>query len=148
VDVDEARLRHARELGAHAGVPAGDAAAARVLAANDGRSVDVVLDFVGSQESLDLAARVTGRGGAIVVTGGGGGRISLTAEMGTGRFPDREVTLIHTFGGAKADLAKAVGLAERGAVRAYVTAYPLAEAEAALADLDSGRLLGRAVIVP
>ena len=102
VDVDRGRLAHAEELGAHHGVPAGDGALERVLAANGGHPVDAVLDFVGSQDSLDLAARVTGRGGAIVVTGGGGGRLSLTAEIGTGRSPDREVTMIHTFGGTQA----------------------------------------------
>jgi propanol-preferring alcohol dehydrogenase len=148
VDVDPSRLRHARSLGAHAGVRSGDGAAARVLAANAGRPVDAAIDFVGSQESLDLAARVTGRGGAVVVTGGGGGRLALTAEMGTGRFPDREVTMVHTFGGTKADLVKALALAEQGAVRAHVQTFTLEQAAQALAELEAGRLLGRAVIVP
>jgi propanol-preferring alcohol dehydrogenase len=148
VDVDPTRLRHAQELGAAAVVPSGEGAAEHVLAANAGRPVDAVIDFVGSHESLDMAARVTGRGGAIVVTGGGGGRLSLTAEMGTGRFPDREVTMIHTFGGAKPDLVKALALAEQGAVRAHVQTFALEEAGQALAELEAGRLLGRAVIVP
>ena len=148
VDVDPSRLRHAESLGAAAGVRSGDGAAERVLAANDGRPVDAVIDFVGSQESLDLAARVTGRGGAIVVTGGGGGRLALTAEMGTGRFPDREVTMVHTFGGTKADLVKALALAARRAVRAHVQVFSLDEAGRALAELEAGRLLGRAVVVP
>lgn len=148
VDIDRERLAHAEELGAYRGVPAGDGALERVLAANGGRPVDAVLDFVGSQDSLDLAARATGRGGAIVVTGAGGGRLSLTAEIGTGRSPDREVTMIHTFGGAKADLVNALALVERGAVRAHVDVFPLDEAERALAELAGGRLLGRAVLVP
>jgi len=148
VDVDPGRLRHAEALGAHAGVPAGDGAAERVLAANGGRRVDAVLDFVGSQPTLDLAARVTGRGGAIVVTGAGGGELVLTAAVGTGRLPDREITMIHSFGGGKADLVNALALAERGAARAHVQTYPLAEADRALAELAGGRLLGRAVIVP
>jgi len=148
VDVDPSRLRHAQELGADAGVISGGGAADRVFAGNGGRPVDVVVDFVGSQDTLDLAARVTARGGAIVVTGGGGGRLSLTAEMGVGRSPDREVTMVHTFGGAKQELVKALSLAEQGAVRAHVHPFALEEADRALAELEAGRLIGRAVIVP
>ncbi len=148
VDTDPARLAHAQELGADAGVLSGGAAVERVLAANGGRQVDVVVDFVGSQDTLDLAAQVTARGGAIVVTGGGGGRLSLTAEMGTGRSPDREVTIVHTFGGSKPELVKALSLAEQGAVRAHVQTFPLEEADRALAELAAGHLTGRAVVVP
>jgi threonine dehydrogenase-like Zn-dependent dehydrogenase len=88
VDVDRARLDFAAEIGADDGIAAGPGAAEDVLAANAGRKVDAVFDFVGTQESLDLAAEVTRRGGGIVVTGGGGGRLSITARMGAGGAPD------------------------------------------------------------
>jgi propanol-preferring alcohol dehydrogenase len=81
VDVDRARLDFASEIGADDGVLTGPEAGEAVRAANAGRKVDVVYDFVGTQESLDLAAEVTGRGGAVVVTGGGGGRLTITARM-------------------------------------------------------------------
>ena len=71
VDVDRERLDFAAGIGADDGVLTGPDAADGILAANGGRKVDVVFDFVGAQESLDLAAAVTGRGGAIVITGGG-----------------------------------------------------------------------------
>ena len=80
VDVDRARLEFAADIGADDGVLTGPDAADGILAANGGRKVDVVFDFVGAQESLDLAARVTGRGGAIVITGGGGGWLSIAAR--------------------------------------------------------------------
>ena len=72
VDASRAPRLRRRPRGAR-GVLTGPEAADGILAANGGRKVDVVFDFVGAQESLDLAAAVTGRGGAIVVTGGGGG---------------------------------------------------------------------------
>src|SRR3954454_12709899 len=62
VDVDRARLDFAAEIGADDGVLTGPDAGDSVRAANAGRKVDVVYDFVGTQESLDLAAEVTGRG--------------------------------------------------------------------------------------
>ena len=148
VDVDRARLDFAAETGADDGVLAGPDAADGVLAANAGRTVDVVFDFVGSQESLDLAAAVTGRGGAIVVTGGGGGRLSITARMGAGGAPDREVAIVHTFGGTRDDLGRALALAEAGRIRTHVEVFDLANAGRALAQLDTGDLLGRAVLVP
>src|SRR4051794_1550692 len=55
VDVDERRLELARRLGAAVGVRADAAAAEGILAANGGRPVDVVFDFVGAQDTLDVA---------------------------------------------------------------------------------------------
>jgi propanol-preferring alcohol dehydrogenase len=148
VDVDRARLDFAAEIGADDGVLTGPDAADGILAANAGRKVDVVFDFVGTQESLDLAAQVTGRGGAIVVTGGGGGRLSITAQMGAGGAPDREVAIVHTFGGTRDDLMQALALAAAGRVRTHVEVYDLAAAPSVLADLDAGRVRGRAVLIP
>jgi alcohol dehydrogenase, propanol-preferring len=148
VDVDRARLDFSAQIGADDGVLTGPDAAQGVLAANAGRKVDVVFDFVGAQESLDLAAQVTGRGGAIVVTGGGGGRLSITARMGAGGAPDREVAMVHTFGGTRNDLVQALALAEAGRIRTHVEAYELGAAGRVLADLDAGKVLGRAVLVP
>ena len=148
VDVDVARLDFAAAVGADDGVLMGPGAADGILAANAGRKVDVVFDFVGAQESLDLAAQVAGRGGAIVVTGGGGGRLSITAQMGAGGAPDREVAIVHTFGGTRDDLMQALALAEAGRVQTHVEAYDLAVAGRVLADLNAGTVLGRAVLVP
>jgi alcohol dehydrogenase, propanol-preferring len=148
VDLDRARLDFAANIGADDGVLTGPDAAERILAANAGRKVEVVFDFVGAQESLDLAAEVTGRGGAIVVTGGGGGRLSITARMGAGGAPDREVAMVHTFGGTRDDLVRALALAEAGRVRTHVDVSELAAAGPVLGDLDAGNVLGRAVLVP
>jgi propanol-preferring alcohol dehydrogenase len=148
VDRVAEHLALAQQLGAAQSVTAGPAAVEQVLEASAGRPVDVVFDFVGSQDSLDLAARVTGRGGAIVVAGGGGGRLVLAAQMGTGRFPEREVTMVHTFGGTRADLAGALALAAAGRVRSHVQPFALEEADRALAELAAGSVLGRALLVP
>jgi propanol-preferring alcohol dehydrogenase len=148
VDVDAAHLALAEELGATEAVAGGDAAGDRLVEANGARQVDVVFDFVGSQQTLDLAARVTGRGGAIVVAGGGGGRLFLSAEMGTGRFPEREVTMIHTFAGTRDDLIETLALAKESRIDSRVQTFGLEDAGRALAELEAGRVLGRAVITP
>lgn len=148
VDVDSSRLELAETLGATAGVLAGASAAGEIVAARGGRNVDVVFDFVGSQQSLDLAAAVAGRGGAIIVTGSGGGRLCLTASVGTGARPAREVTMMHTLGGSRADLAAALRLAESGRVYAHTRTFSLDAAGLALEELEAGRVPGRAVLVP
>ena len=148
VDVDSERLDFAAGFGADAGVLTGPDAADGILAANGGRKVDVVFDFVGAQESLDLAATVTGRGGAIVITGAGEGRLSIAARRGAAERPIGEVTIVHTFGGSRGDLERALALAEAGRVRTHVEVSDLSAAGRVLADLDAGKVLGRAVLVP
>ena len=148
VDVDRARLDFAADTGADDGVLAGPDAVDGIVAANGGRKVDVVFDFVGAQRTLDLAAAVTVRGGAIVVTGGGGGTLSITARMGAGGAPDREIAMVHTFGGTRDDLLRALALAEAGRVRTHVEVFDLTAAGRVLAALESGNVLGRAVLVP
>jgi D-arabinose 1-dehydrogenase-like Zn-dependent alcohol dehydrogenase len=91
---------------------------------------------------------VAGRGGAIIVTGSGGGRLCLTASVGTGARPDREVTMMHTLGGTRADLAAALRLAATGRVHVHTELFSLDDAGLALEELAAGRVLGRAVLVP
>ena len=148
VDADRARLELAGELGAQAAVLSGNGAFERILDANRGRKVDVVFDFVGAQETLDVAARVTRRGGGIVIVGGGGGRLCLTAQMGAGTAPDREVTIVHTFGGTRRDLEKALALVADGQVDSRTETFSLEDAGHAIGRLREGRVVGRAVLLP
>jgi propanol-preferring alcohol dehydrogenase len=55
---------------------------------------------------------------------------------------------VHTFGGTRDDLVRALELAAAGRVRTHVEAYDLAAASRVLTDLDAGNVLGRAVLVP
>jgi alcohol dehydrogenase, propanol-preferring len=148
VDADRSRLDLAAGLGADIGVLAGATAAEQLIEANARRKVDVVFDFVGSQDSVDLAAQITARGGAIIITGGGGGRLCVTAAMGTAGVPEREVTIVHTFGGTRGDLVEALELAGTGRVRSRTQTYRLEAAAEAMGDLEGGRVVGRAVLVP
>jgi NAD+-dependent secondary alcohol dehydrogenase Adh1 len=46
------------------------------------------------------------------------------------------------------DLVELMALAEGGKVTLHTKIYPLADAPEALADLDAGRVRGRAILVP
>ena len=46
------------------------------------------------------------------------------------------------------ELAELMVLAQTGKVTLHTQSYPLAEAQEALADLDAGKVRGRAILVP
>jgi propanol-preferring alcohol dehydrogenase len=120
------------------------AAAAVVAAASEGRGADVVLDFAATQASLDLAVSLLRTAGELVVVGSGGGTVAVTKP---GSLP-AGARLRLPFWGSRAELAEVVGLAQRGRLPVMATAFGLAEADRAFDELRSGRVVGRAVLVP
>ena len=138
VDADAARRSLALELGADHAV-AGEGL--RELVGE--RGAQAVIDFVGSDETLTLAARAVGRRGLVALVGLAGGALPFTFF---GLAPEASVTTV-VAGGIR-DLQEVVRLAQAGKVTARVTAYPLAAVNEALADLRAGRVAGRAVLTP
>ncbi|HXE76424.1 MAG TPA: NAD(P)-dependent alcohol dehydrogenase [Candidatus Xenobia bacterium] len=145
VDVRDEALALARDVGAHATLRADEQAAERLraLVGPAPGGADAVFDFVGSASTLDLARRVAGTGGEILVVGLGGG----TLPVGFGALPF-EVRVTMPFWGTRAELAEVIALARAGRIAAHVERFPLAEAGTAYERLRSGRLRGRAVVVP
>ncbi len=128
-----------------AALEAGADSAATPEEAKTIRDADVVLDFVSTAATLNLGRSLLGVGGRLVVVASGTEPISVTAAdiMEGGRsFRGSYSTTI-------ADLARAVALAENGKLSIVVTRRAsLAEAADVLQDLEAGRIVGRAVLVP
>jgi propanol-preferring alcohol dehydrogenase len=143
VDTREEALSAARDAGAvHSFAP--DASTAGHLRdLTTGRGVDVVLDFVGNQSTVSLAAAVVRPLGDLTVVGAGG----ATVTVGFGVLP-YEVSVQTTFWGNLTELEEVVDLAARGILRPKVTHYRLQDALAAYRDLAAGKVDGRAVITP
>jgi NAD+-dependent secondary alcohol dehydrogenase Adh1 len=59
-----------------------------------------------------------------------------------------ERNVIGNIVGTYNDLAELMALAQSGKVTLHTKIYPLTEAAQALADLDAGRVRGRAILVP
>jgi len=149
VDVDEARVALAERLGASRGFVARSGLSVDVRSANGGRAVDVVLDFVGSQATVDLDADVARRGGMIVVAGMGGGVVPFVHGFGgPARRVPPETPVVASFAGARSDLVAVLALARRGLLHVEATTFSLLDAPRAFADVAQGRVLGRAVVVP
>lgn len=148
VDVDDARLSRAQELGAHHTFRS-DAAAAdaiRELVGPPPGGADVVLDFVAVDATLKLGANVVSTGGRLTVVGLGGGILPLTASIAP-TIPF-ETRLVIPFWGTRAELVEVIALARAGAISAHVERFELDDAPAAYEKLRGGEIEGRAVVVP
>jgi propanol-preferring alcohol dehydrogenase len=141
VDVDAGALSRAHELGADHAVAAGPEAAARLRDLCG--AAEAVLDFVGSDESLALAADIVAARGIVALLGLAGG----TVPFGFFRLAP-EASLTTVVAGTVGDLRAVVALARAGTVHGSISPYPLHAVNDALDDLRAGRVEGRAVIVP
>ena len=145
VDVREEALQLAREVGAHHAIRSDHEAVAAIrdLVGPAPGGADVVLDFVGSASTADIARSVVTTGGDIAMVGLAGGSL----PVGFGSLPF-EVRVHLPFWGTRAELAEVIALARHGRIRAHVDRFTLEDAQVAYQRLRAGQVKGRAVIVP
>jgi propanol-preferring alcohol dehydrogenase len=148
VDTDPGRLDQAKRYGADSTVLSDANASAAIMEATDGLGAQAVFDFVGVSPSLALANSIVATYGALIAVGLGAGSLSLVADAPPAGRPKWGVTLIRPYGATNRDIFEVIGLAQSGKLKAEYETHPLAEAPAVLAALESGRVRGRAVLVP
>ncbi len=141
-DVSDAKLRTATELGADATVRSDQGGAEAIRDASEGRGADVVLDFVGSDDTMALAMASVAPQGAVVVIGIGGGHTTFSAAGLS------EVSLTSSAWGNPVELREVIDMARRGRISSRIERFPLAQINDVFARLDRGEIAGRAVIVP
>ncbi|MGW8815598.1 zinc-binding dehydrogenase [Gordonia terrae] len=144
VDVDPAKLELARRLGARDAYLSDAGTAEAISTLVDGRQIDLVIDFVGAQATVDLAAALTAPGGSIITVGLASGTLAMTAGLGAAVAPDVDVR--HVSVGGRDDLAGVLALARAGALTVEVEEISLAEASDAIERLDHGGANGRIVV--
>ncbi|WP_104522910.1 NAD(P)-dependent alcohol dehydrogenase [Blastococcus atacamensis] len=133
----------ATKVGADVALDATETTAAEIRDLTDGQGADAVLDIVGTDGTLTLAASVIGSDGHIVLVGIGGG--SLPVSFLGLPFGVRVST---TYWGTRPELHRVLALAARGDLVAETTAWPLSRAPEAYAAVRAGTVNGRAVVVP
>ncbi len=143
VDRNPDALKLAQELGADQTVVADGNHVQAVQDLTGGRGADVVLDFVAEQGAEKDGFAMTGRAGAYYVIGYGG-----QVEIPTLDIISTERNIIGNIVGTYNELAELMALAESGKVTLHTRTYPLDAATDAVADLDAGRVRGRAILVP
>lgn len=108
-----------------------------------GVGADVVLDFVGAQPTVELAAKVVRMLGDLTIVGLGGGVL----PVGFFAVP-YEASVQTTYWGSHSELGEVIDLGARGLLRPAVTTYGLEDAAQAYRDLHEGKVVGRAVVIP
>lgn len=143
VDTDPGKLEHAREVGAHETVQAGEEAGDRIRELTRGLGAELVLDLVGAQPTMELGAAVVRPKGALTVVGLAGGQL----PVGFGTVPfEAEVTI--PYWGSRTELMEVLELARAGRITPQIVRFPLDRALEAYEKLRAGDLRGRAVITP
>src|SRR6202007_2703730 len=107
------------------------------------RGADVVLDFVAEQGAEADGWQMTSAGGSYFVIGYGGPLHIPTLDI-----ISTERNVIGNIVGTYNDLAELMALAHAGKVTLHTRTYPLDAAAEAMADLDAGRVRGRAIPIP
>jgi len=143
VDTQEDKLQQALALGAHHALSAGSDAAAQVRGLTRGLGANVVIDLVGNDATLAFGATALAHGGSLKIVGVGGGTLPV-------RFPEmpRDSSVAVPYAGTIADQREVVRLADDRLIHAEVTHIGFDALADTYALMDSGRLKGRAVLVP
>lgn len=143
VDTDDKKLEAARRFGADVVIRSDDKAIAAIRAETGGIGADVVLDMVGADATLAIAARSLRSEGRLVIIGLAGGALPVSffgvpygAEVAT------------SYWGTVTELIELVALARAGRIKLEVETFPLEQAAQVYDRLRRGEIRGRAVIVP
>ncbi|MFZ2175352.1 MAG: NAD(P)-dependent alcohol dehydrogenase [Rhodococcus sp. (in: high G+C Gram-positive bacteria)] len=131
----------ARGLGAH--VVAADLADVAVDLASSG-GVDLVLDFVGAQSTVEPALQSLAPGGRLAVVGSAGGCIQVGKSEGLAMGWQVNAP----FWGNYENLREVVDLARSGRMSSHVEVFGLDDVVEVYERLARGDITGRAVIVP
>ncbi|GEP34682.1 oxidoreductase [Nocardioides szechwanensis] len=117
--------------------------AATIRQAAHGRGADVVLDFVGSEATMQTGLAATRMLGDFTLVGIAGGSVPFSFFSQA-----YEVSLQTTYWGTRGELVEVLDLAARGLLRPDITRFSLADAPEAYRRLAAGEVAGRAVVVP
>jgi D-arabinose 1-dehydrogenase-like Zn-dependent alcohol dehydrogenase len=143
-DVDERTLDAARDLELDARRSDDDDAVASAIDGAGGDGIDVVVDTVGAEATLELARQLVRNGGTVV---GVGYSPSTALRVPTPSFVLDEVAYLGSRYAHRDDLAHAVSLVARGLVRPVVgLVRQLDDVNSVVAALEAGDVVGRAVL--
>jgi alcohol dehydrogenase, propanol-preferring len=125
------------------GLLSGDEAVKRIKDLTRGEGANLVLDMVGVNPTLQMAARVARVLGHVTIVGLGGGALPVNFFS-----PPHECSVASPYWGFIPELVEVVSLAQAGKIQMLVEHFPLERAGVAYQLLHDGKIQGRAVITP
>ena len=144
-DIDEAKRRVAEQLGCTAYDPREAKAMVRAVKAgstgNDG--VHAAIDFVGAESTFQLALGATRAGGKVVIVGLFGGQAKCPLPM----IPLRQKAILGSMTGTFDEAQDMLNMLRERKVNPPPHHFrSIHEANAALDDLRSGKIVGRCIL--
>ncbi|GGJ53172.1 NAD(P)-dependent alcohol dehydrogenase [Streptomyces brasiliensis] len=145
VDRSADALELARTIGAHHTINAAEDAAVVVDRLRDitGGGAHVVFDYVGEHGTPGQGLAALRNRGSYFTIGYGG-----NVDLPTIELISREINVVGNLVGSYNDLAELMTLTAQGKVTLHTNAYPLDAVNDAIHDLESGKLVGRAILIP
>jgi propanol-preferring alcohol dehydrogenase len=143
VDTSAEKLEIAKKFGADEALISGDVAVSRIKGITGGQGAELVLDLVGVNPTLTLAAQVSRVLGHLTIVGLGNATLPVNFHS-----PAQECSVAAPFWGSIPELIEVISLAQTGKITMLVEHFTLDEAEQAYHLLHDGKISGRAVITP
>ncbi len=142
----EERLKYAESLGADHVINAKTSNLKKeVKRATDGLGVDVILDFVISNESISNAISMLANGGRLILVGVSNKPVSINPQVTV----LKEFSIAGSLVGTKDELDELVRLAAEGRIKSIANRrFKLEEVNEAFNMLRQGAVIGRGYIVP
>ena len=146
VDLDDAKLSMAKEMGADHVINSRDPQTSqKIVSICNDKGADSVVDFVNAPPTVTLALAVLRKRGNLVLVGLFGGSIELSLVT----IPLKSITIQGAYTGNYNDMVALLDLARKRVINPVISRrYSLDDANKALEDLKSRKIIGRAVINP
>lgn len=109
-----------------------------------GTGVDVVIDCVGADATIEDSCKILNKGGSIVVVGLFGSQIKIPLV----RAVLQEYQAYGSLWGNYSELREVIELAKTGKINHSIQKFPLNEINEAIQLLKNGKIVGRGVIIP
>lgn len=143
VDIDEAKLQAARDLGVTRTYNSSEPSTAKEIRKATGGAY-AAIDFVGAEASVNYGLNTLRKGGKIVVVGLFGGSLTLPIPF----LPMNARVIEGSYVGSLADMGELMEMVRAGKIAPIeIKERPLSEASDALSDLKAGKVQGRQVLV-
>jgi alcohol dehydrogenase, propanol-preferring len=109
-----------------------------------GTGVDVVIDCVGADATIEDSCRILNKGGSLVVVGLFGSQIKIPLV----RAVLQEYQAYGSLWGNYIELREVIELAKTGKIKHSIQKFPLNEINEAIQLLKNGKIVGRGVVIP
>jgi len=145
VDIDAKKREAAQKTGALATVDGTAPDALEQLQRKAGEPIRAVIDLVGNSQTTQLGFDCLTKGGKLVIVGLFGGGATFALPL----IPIKAVTIQGSYVGNLRETQELLDLVRAKKIAPIpVTPLPLAKVNDALVDLQKGKVVGRAVLVP